>query len=92
MFDKIRDSYENKGTILIKLEDDLNPFNKEDITKLNDYCENVEKEFVEIGDAGELNYLSVGRFMHDKEKPELANNPYASKVLEIISIKCSYLF
>ena len=28
MFDKIRDSYENKGTILIKLEDDLNPFNK----------------------------------------------------------------
>ena len=85
MFDKIRDSYENKGTILIKLEDDLNPFNKEDITKLNDYCENVEKEFVEIGDAGELNYLSVGRFMHDKEKPELANNPYASKVLEIIS-------
>ena len=23
--------------------------------------------------------------MHDKEKPELANNPYASKVLDILS-------
>ena len=85
MFKNIRNSYEDKGTILVNLEDNINPFSKEDIDKLNEYCEKVDKEFVKIGDAGESNHLSVGRFMHDKEKPELANNPYASKVLEILS-------
>ena len=53
MFKNIRNSYEDKGTILINLEDNINPFSKEDIDKLNEYCEKVDKEFVEIGDAGE---------------------------------------
>ena len=31
MFKNIRNSYEDKGTILVNLEDNINPFSKEDI-------------------------------------------------------------
>ena len=34
MFKNIRNSYEDKGTILVNLEDNINPFSKEDIDKL----------------------------------------------------------
>ena len=85
MYNNLKDNYKSKGTILVEYSDKLNPFTKGDIKKLAQYCKNVDKEFVEIGDAGEQNFLSVGRFMHDKEKPEMANNPYSKKVLEILN-------
>ena len=81
----LKNNYKNNGTILVDYLDKLNPFTEDDIKKLAQYCKNVEKEFVEIGDAGEPNFLSVGRFMHDKEKPEMANNPYSKKVLDILN-------
>ena len=81
----LKNKYKNNGTILVDYLDKLNPFTEDDIKKLAQYCNDVEKEFVEIGDAGEPNFLRVGRFMHYKEKPEMANNPYSKRVLDILN-------
>ena len=62
----------------------ISPITDEDFKNLFNYCEKVEKEFIEIGDAGENNNLMVGRFMTDKDKPEIVNNPYSQKLLKIL--------
>ena len=43
-------SYSNKGTILVSKNDKANPISKEDLNELLSCCNEVEKEFVEIGD------------------------------------------
>ena len=50
-----------------------------DFSKLKNYCSNVEKEFIEIGDAGEKNHLLVGRFITDIKKPKIVKNKYSKK-------------
>lgn len=82
-----KNEYQKKGTTLIPFDEDINPFSNEDFKNLFEYCEKVEKEFIEIGDAGEDNNLMVGRFMTDKTKPEVVDNPYSKKLLEILGKK-----
>ena len=76
--------YEDMGTIMIPFTDDINPINKNDLNNLLFFCEKVDKEFIEIGDAGESNNLMVGRFMTDKEMPEIVNKEVSLKLLEIL--------
>ena len=84
-YNELREIYKSKGTVMIPFEDQLNPLNKKDFENLFKYCEKVDKEFVEIGDAGESNNLLVGRFMTDKIKPEVEKNIYSEKVIKILS-------
>lgn len=78
-------NYQKKGTIMVPFNEEVNPFTQEDLDNLSDYCEKVEKEFIEIGDAGESNNLMVGRFMTDTEKPLIVNDELSIKLLEILS-------
>ena len=82
-----KNEYQKKGTTLIPFDEGINPFSNEDFKNLFEYCEKVEKEFIEIGDAGEINNLMVARFMSDKNKPEVVDNPYSKKLLEILGKK-----
>lgn len=77
--------YKNKGTILVSKNDELNPISKDDLEELLECCNGVEKEFIEIGDAGESNNLLVGRFMTDIKKPEIVKNSFSKKVISILS-------
>ena len=79
------ENYFNNGTAYVKIND--SPLSEKDLDNLNKFCNEVEKEFIKIGDAGETNYLHVGRFMTDVEKPEKVNNQYSEKVIEILSSK-----
>jgi len=79
------ENYFNNGTAYVKIND--SPLSEKDLDNLNNFCNDVEKEFIKIGDAGETNYLHVGRFMTDVEKPEKVNNQYAEIVVEILSSK-----
>lgn len=74
-------SYNKKGTVLIDKEQSVNPINSTDLLQLLNCCNDVEKEFIKIGDAGEENNLLVGRFMTDVKKPEVVKNPYSQKVI-----------
>ncbi len=78
-------NYVSKGTVLIKKDEKTNPIGEEDLTKLLTCCNEVKKEFIEIGDAGEKNNLLVGRFMTDIKKPEIVKNPYSEDVIKILS-------
>ena len=60
------------------------PIRVTDFSKLKNYCSNVEKEFIEIGDAGEKNHLLVGRFITDVKKPKIVKNKYSKKVISIL--------
>jgi Rps23 Pro-64 3,4-dihydroxylase Tpa1-like proline 4-hydroxylase len=88
MFEKLiqyrRNEYQKQGTSMIPFDEKINPFTDEDFQNLFKYCEKVEKEFIEVGDAGEDNNLMVGRFMTDKAKPEVVENPYSQKLLKIL--------
>ena len=80
-----KNNYSTKGTILVHKDDEVNPISKNDLNELLACCKKVDKEFVEIGDAGESNNLLVGRFMTDVKKPEIAKNPFSEKVVSILS-------
>ncbi len=78
-------NYLNNGTAYIPV--DESPLSNDDLENLNKFCLEVDKEFIEIGDAGESNHLLVGRFMTDIEKPEKVNNNFSEKVIKILSSK-----
>ena len=77
--------YLERGTMVLSYEDEIYPISKEDVEKLTFCCEKVEKEYIEIGDAGEKNNLLVGRFMTDIVKPQIVNNEYSKQVLNILN-------
>lgn len=77
-------NYSEKGTVLVKKDNDINPFSTSDLNNLTKYCSAVNKEFIQIGDAGEKNNLLVGRFMTDIKKPEIVKNPFSKKVINIL--------
>ena len=78
-------NYKINGTAYIETNDI--PFSKKEILDLGKYCKEVNKEFIEIGDAGEKNHLLVGRFMTDVKEPKLVDNEFTEKVIKIISSK-----
>ena len=80
-------NYEKKGTIMVPFSSSQNPLSELDFSKLKNYCSNVEKEFIEIGDAGEKNHLLVGRFITDVKKPKIVKNKYSKKVISILKKK-----
>ena len=82
---KYSENYSNNGTVYIKVDD--SPLSDKDLDNLNKFCNEVEKEFIKIGDAGESNYLHVGRFMTDVEEPKKVDNQFSEKVIEILSSK-----
>lgn len=80
-------NYSKNGTIMVPFGDKDNPITIDDFKKLKEYCNNVDKEFISIGDAGESNHLLVGRFMTDKKKPEVVKNKYSKKLISILKKK-----
>ena len=80
-------NYKNKGTIMVPFNSNLNPLSEDDFSNLKNYCTNVEKEFIKIGDAGEKNHLLVGRFITDIKKPVIVKNKYSKKVISILKKK-----
>ena len=80
-------NYKNKGTIMVPFDNKFNPLSEKDFLNLKNYCDNVEKEFIKIGDAGEKNHLLVGRFITDIKKPEIVKNKYSKKVISILKKK-----
>ena len=70
-FSAYKKNYLEKGTAYIKFEENI--FTEEEILELQRICFAVPKEHVEIGDAGERNYLKVGRLMTDTENPMVVN-------------------
>ena len=83
--EKYKIKYQENGTAYVKLEDGL--FLTEEINELKQLCLEVPKEHITVGDAGEMNYLNVGRFMIDKKNPELVNHKFSEPLLKIISNK-----
>ena len=80
-----KNKYEKFGTVMVPFENSNCPLTSEDIDELSNCCEKVEKEFVSIGDAGEKNFVHVGRFMTDIKKPEVVKNNFSEKVINILS-------
>lgn len=81
--EKYKNKYQKYGTAYIKLENGL--FTPAEIKKLKQICSEVPKEHITVGDAGEMNYLNVGRFMVDKKNPELVNHKFSDPLIKIIS-------
>lgn len=81
------EKYKDNGTVMIPIDNIINPLNDRDLSSLQNFCNDVEKEFIKIGDAGETNHLLVGRFMTDVEKPLVVKNPYSKKLLDLLSQK-----
>ena len=47
-YSKVQNTYISKGTVLIPFEDKLNPLSEKDFKNLFEYCEKVDKEFIEV--------------------------------------------
>ena len=87
----LKKEYQEKGTVLFDLKSSF--FRNIDFETLKDASENIPYETVHIGDAGEENKVEVGRFMTDVDKPEVVNNQYSKKVLNILNdIKYKKIF
>ena len=71
------------GTVMMELDESF--LSEEDFAKLEDLSAQLPYEHVEIGDAGEVNYLTVGRFMTDVERPMRVNRPISDKAIEIVT-------
>ena len=82
-FEKYKSNYERFGTAYIDLKENI--FTTNEIKELKQLCLDVPKEHITIGDAGEMNYLKVGRFVIDKKNPEIVNTKFSLQLLKIIS-------
>lgn len=62
-------------------------FSREDLAYMEEACQVIPKTIIEIGDVGEQNFLSVGRFMEDikGQLPVYRNDPWGKRVVEILS-------
>ena len=79
---KFKENYLKNGTAYI--EHAATPFNKTQTNELFKICEDVEKEFVTVGDADEPNHVYVGRFMTDIKKPEVVQNKFSKKLIDTL--------
>ena len=82
-FEEFKSKYEKFGTVYIDLQENL--FSNIEIKELKQICFDVPKEHITIGDAGEMNYLEVGRFVIDKKNPEIVNEKFSLPLLKIIT-------
>jgi len=81
-YKQYQNNYLLKGTAHI--DEKHTPFTADEIKKIYNYCDKVEKEFVTVGDADEPNHVHVGRFMTDVKKPEIVQNEYSEDIIKIL--------
>lgn len=79
---ELSDNYSKAGFVLIEESQGL--FSEEEFSEIEEICQDVDKELVEIGDADEPTHLEVGRFLTDVEKVEQVNRPLSDNLLNII--------
>ena len=77
----IEKEFEKTGTILV--DDGSELISAEKIIQTSDLASSLPLEHV-IGDANEPNYLDVGRFITDVDRPTLVNRPSSDEALDII--------
>ncbi len=82
MWQALKKEFEKTGTILV--DDGSELISAEKLSKLEDLASSLPLEHVEIGDANEPNYLDVGRFITDVDRPTLVNRPSSDEALDII--------
>src|SRR5687768_4881486 len=84
-YKELHDNLAHYGTILLKLGE--HPLTEEEMDRLDQLSDasHVPYEHVDIGDAGEENYVDVARFMTDVEEPQRVNEEAAYEVLSILS-------
>lgn len=73
----------NDGTVIMDIQESF--LSEEDFHTLEELSNRLPYEHVEIGDAGEENFLTVGRFMTDIERPLRVNQPLSDQALEIVA-------
>lgn len=83
-YSELHDKLVNYGTILLKLGE--HPLTEAELDRLDQLSDvsNVPYEHVDIGDAGEENFVDVARFMTDVEEPLRVNEEAADEVLAIL--------
>jgi hypothetical protein len=83
-YTKLHDQLEREGTIQLELGE--HPLEAAEWERLNELTSPpyVPYEHVLIGDAGEMNYVDVARFMTDVERPQVVNPQVSHQVLAIL--------
>jgi len=83
-YKELHDNLVHYGTILLKLGE--HPLTEEEMNRLDQLSDasQVPYEHVDIGDAGEENYVDVARFMTDVEEPQRVNEEAGDEVLAIL--------
>lgn len=82
---ELRRKFETEGTLYF--EPGTTCFSDADWDELEKLCKEVPIERVVTGDAGEPNYVDVGRFVTDINRPELVNRPLSDRAVEIVTQK-----
>ena len=82
---KIRQTFDSEGTVYF--ESGFICFSEPELEELEGLCKKVPIERVVTGDAGEPNYVDVGRFVTDIGRPELVNRPLSDRAVEIVTQK-----
>ncbi len=77
-----KENYLEKGTAYINKEN--NPLDENDIRSIQKFCNDVEKEHILVGDAGENNNVWVGRFQTDVDEPKLVNTHLSKPLMNIL--------
>lgn len=81
-YDDAKQRLISDGTVIMDIEESF--LSEDDFNTLEELSGNLPYEHVEIGDAGEENFLTVGRFMTDVERPMRVNRPLSDRALEIV--------
>jgi len=84
-YKNIREQYLKEGTIVMSLEESF--LSENDFSRLEALSEQLPYECITVGDAGEKNFLNVGRFMTDIDRPKLVNQPLSDEAVAIVSSK-----
>ncbi len=71
------------GTVLLSIPESF--MDESDFDWLESLTLQLPYEHVDVGDAGEPNNVSVGRFMTDVEAPELVNRPISDEAHKIVT-------
>ncbi|MDA0655120.1 MAG: 2OG-Fe(II) oxygenase [Proteobacteria bacterium] len=83
LVEKYGERLHSGGTIMMPFGDNF--LTEEEFAELESLAENLPKEHIELGDAGEPNKLEVGRFLTDVEGIEYVNRPASDRAVEILA-------
>jgi len=80
---ELMEGYSTTGFVLVDGNQGL--FSEKEFLEIQEICQKVDKEHVEIGDADEPNFLEVGRFLTDVEEVQYVNRPLSDNLMSIIA-------